>query len=173
MPYHESAVIITLDSPYQSNKSKKLSYTQRKFVESRKEEENSNLPPEQLTHNLCWVMAVCGFMRPSVIERVGDTKTQITDSYVRFVEVSSKEKRGGSTIKKHINTLINLIELDNGKMKPKAHVLGSILATTAGATYEDVVTQGLWLSQGIFEMCYELSRRSRDNMATLVLENSF
>ncbi|PVV04702.1 hypothetical protein BB560_000790 [Smittium megazygosporum] len=38
----------------------------------------------------------------SDIERVDDIKTLVTDSYVRFVVVSSKEKRGGSTFEKSI-----------------------------------------------------------------------
>ncbi|PVV03170.1 hypothetical protein BB560_002363 [Smittium megazygosporum] len=81
-------------------------------------------------------------------------------------------KIGSQRINKLINGLIDFIELDNEKKKPKTCTLVSTLAITAGATYEDVVPQGFWSSRGIFEMCYQLSRRSRDSMTTLVLGNS-
>ncbi|PVV01410.1 hypothetical protein BB560_004174, partial [Smittium megazygosporum] len=75
-------------------------------------------------------------------------------------------KIGSQRINNLINGLIDFIELDNEKKKPKTCTLVSTITTTVGATYEDVVPQGFWSSRGIFEMCYQLSRRSRDNMTT-------
>ncbi|PVU98461.1 hypothetical protein BB560_005666 [Smittium megazygosporum] len=111
-------------------------------------------------------------MKPNDIERVGNTKTLITDSYVLFAVVSPKEKCGGSTVEKHINALISLIKLEDGKKNPKVRALGSKLVTKAGTTYDYVVAQGFWLSRRIFETYCQLSRRSRDKMTKLAPENS-
>ncbi|PVV00421.1 hypothetical protein BB560_005197 [Smittium megazygosporum] len=72
--------------------------------------ENSNLSPEQLTQKPCWLMAMCGFMRPSNTGRVGDIKTPVTDSYVRFAVFSPKEKRGGSTVEKVCHIHMHSVE---------------------------------------------------------------
>ncbi|PVV00862.1 hypothetical protein BB560_004740, partial [Smittium megazygosporum] len=81
-------------------------------------------------------------------------------------------KIGSQRINKHINALMDLIKLDNGKKKPEACAAGTILPTKAGATYENVDTRGFWLSRRIFETYYQISRRSRDNMTNLIHGNS-
>ncbi|PVU90988.1 hypothetical protein BB561_004614 [Smittium simulii] len=177
--------------------------------------ENNSLTPEQLTQKLCWLLAICGFMRPSDIERIDDKRTIDNEEFVRFVVISPKEKRSGSSIEKeykkrvavlscegfhpinssltigylvrslnnfkkkiggqriskHMNYLMKLISIDMGSKVPKARALGSTIATTAGATYDDVISQGFWSSRGIFDDYYQLSRRSRNNLTNLVLGN--
>ncbi|PVU88765.1 hypothetical protein BB560_006340, partial [Smittium megazygosporum] len=85
---------------------------------------------------------------------------------MKYKQLSCLSLKGSQRINNLINGLIDLIELDNEKKKPKTCTLLSTIATIAGATYEDIVPQGFWSSRGIFEMCYQLSRRSRDNMTT-------
>ncbi|PVU92883.1 hypothetical protein BB560_006025 [Smittium megazygosporum] len=76
----------------------------------------------------------------------GNTKT----GYLNQNLLNYNVKIGSQRINKHVNVLVNLIRSDNGKKKPKSCAVGTTLATTSGATYDDVVVRGFWLSRRIF-----------------------
>ncbi|OMH84088.1 hypothetical protein AX774_g2394 [Zancudomyces culisetae] len=78
---------------------------------------------------------------------------------------------GAQRISKQINKLMSLIPLPPNAKVPKARALGSTRATSSGATYDDVITQGFWTSRGIFDTYYQLSRRTRENLTLHVLNS--
>ncbi|OMJ12257.1 hypothetical protein AYI70_g9231, partial [Smittium culicis] len=43
----------------------------------------------------------------------------------------------------------------------------STLVSNAGASYDDIISQGFWPSRGIFENYYQLSRMSQSNLTKL------
>ncbi|PVU92671.1 hypothetical protein BB561_003689 [Smittium simulii] len=111
------------------------------------------LTPKQFTQKLCWLMTICGFMRPSNIERIYDKRTIDNEEFVRLVVISPKKKLrslnnfekkiGRQRINKHMNSLMKLILIDKESKVPKARALGSTI----------------------------LSRRSQNNITNLVLGN--
>ncbi|OMJ11203.1 hypothetical protein AYI69_g9922, partial [Smittium culicis] len=61
---------------------------------------NSRMSKYDLTAKLFWLIAICGFLRPSDIERIDDSKTSVTKEYIKFIIVGPKEKRNGTPIEK-------------------------------------------------------------------------
>ncbi|OMH80181.1 hypothetical protein AX774_g6389 [Zancudomyces culisetae] len=55
---------------------------------------------QNLTIKFCWLLAIYGFLRPSDIERIDDSKMVINKYIVKFVIVGPKEKRSGNPIEK-------------------------------------------------------------------------
>ncbi|KAI9004821.1 hypothetical protein CLU79DRAFT_41139 [Phycomyces nitens] len=53
-----------------------------------------------LTRKLCWLLAVCGFLRPADLERADDARTSVEHGILRLVIVAPKEKRSGRRIER-------------------------------------------------------------------------
>ncbi|PVV03020.1 hypothetical protein BB560_002515 [Smittium megazygosporum] len=102
-----------------------------------------------------WTIKKVKTVKHPEIENNGDGDTHLESDDITFKELQNigyliqnllncDIKIGTQRINKLINCLMDLIELGNEKKKPKTCTLVSTLATTAGATYEDVVPQGFW-----------------------------
>ncbi|RKP05650.1 hypothetical protein THASP1DRAFT_19544, partial [Thamnocephalis sphaerospora] len=65
--------------------------------------DNASLNMLQLTQKLCWLLAICGFIRPSDVARIDDICTVRTDLTLKLVVVVPKEKRNGQRIEKVIS----------------------------------------------------------------------
>ncbi|KAF9198966.1 hypothetical protein BGZ59_004276, partial [Podila verticillata] len=64
---------------------------------------NSDLQPGQLLPKLCWLLSVCGFMRPSDIQRVDVSHSSVLPSgELELQVVGPKEKRAGQHIIKSV-----------------------------------------------------------------------
>lgn len=64
---------------------------------------NSDLKPSQLLPKLCWLLSVCGFMRPSDIHRVDVSHSLVLPSgELELQVVGPKEKRAGQHIIKSV-----------------------------------------------------------------------
>ncbi|OMJ08601.1 hypothetical protein AYI70_g11445, partial [Smittium culicis] len=53
-----------------------------------------------ITSKACWIISICGFLRPSDIHRIDDERTIHNDLELRFIIVAPKEKQQGSPIEK-------------------------------------------------------------------------
>ncbi|KAI7862714.1 uncharacterized protein EV154DRAFT_433286 [Mucor mucedo] len=62
--------------------------------------ENQSMNLLQLTQKLCFLLGITGFLRPSDIERIDDSKTMVTAESLRLVILAPKEKRAGRPIEK-------------------------------------------------------------------------
>jgi hypothetical protein len=60
--------------------------------------DNISMTPAQLTHKLCWLLSLCGFLRPSDIARIQDDRTVINAGTLTISILAPKEKRGGQRI---------------------------------------------------------------------------
>ncbi|OMH79599.1 hypothetical protein AX774_g6982 [Zancudomyces culisetae] len=58
--------------------------------------------PQQLTSKLCFLLVICGFTRPSDIERIDESRTASSLDSVKFTVVEPKEKRMGFSINKTV-----------------------------------------------------------------------
>ncbi|OMH83609.1 hypothetical protein AX774_g2884 [Zancudomyces culisetae] len=58
----------------------------------------NDLETTKLTSKLCWLLATAGFLRPSDIAWIDDSKTIIEDDKIVFTIVAPKEKREGRPI---------------------------------------------------------------------------
>ena len=56
------------------------------------------MKPAQLTHKLCWLLSLCGFLRPSDIARIQEDRTVINAGTLNISILAPKEKRGGQRI---------------------------------------------------------------------------
>ncbi|PVU88099.1 hypothetical protein BB561_006032 [Smittium simulii] len=101
---------------------------------------DGNIPKEK--HSGSSIEKVCYIHKHSA-EYLCPVKTY--KDYKKRVAVLSCEGlhpiNSSLTIGKHINSLMKLISIDKGSKVPKAKALGSTIATTAGATYYDVIAQ--------------------------------
>ncbi|KAG2232631.1 hypothetical protein INT48_001320 [Thamnidium elegans] len=61
---------------------------------------NQQMPLLQLTQKLCFLLGITGFLRPSDIERINDSKTSVSDGTLRLVILAPKKKRSGHPIEK-------------------------------------------------------------------------
>ncbi|OAD67390.1 hypothetical protein PHYBLDRAFT_174429 [Phycomyces blakesleeanus NRRL 1555(-)] len=61
---------------------------------------NDTMNAIDLTHKLCWLLAICEFMCPTDLERVDDHHTSRDNGILCLVIVASKEKRSGRCIKR-------------------------------------------------------------------------
>ncbi|KAI9030892.1 hypothetical protein CLU79DRAFT_677055, partial [Phycomyces nitens] len=61
---------------------------------------NTMMAPIDLTRKLCWLLAICGFLRPADLERVDDRRTSQENGILRLVIVAPKEKRSGRRIER-------------------------------------------------------------------------
>ncbi|KAG2191001.1 hypothetical protein INT47_006018 [Mucor saturninus] len=61
---------------------------------------NQSMNLLQLTQKLCFLLGITGFLRPSDIERIDDSKTMVTTESLRSVILAPKEKRAGRPIEK-------------------------------------------------------------------------
>ncbi|KAI9334328.1 hypothetical protein BD770DRAFT_332826 [Pilaira anomala] len=61
---------------------------------------NSSMSLLRLTQKLCFLLGITGFLRPSDIERIDDSKTLIREGTLRLVILAPKEKRAGRPIEK-------------------------------------------------------------------------
>ncbi|PVZ96716.1 hypothetical protein BB558_007361 [Smittium angustum] len=61
---------------------------------------NEDMSIVNLTSKLCFFLGFCGFMRPSDIERIDESRTVVEESFIRLIIVSPKERRNGTPIKK-------------------------------------------------------------------------
>ncbi|KAI1287198.1 hypothetical protein EDD11_010408 [Mortierella claussenii] len=60
---------------------------------------NLSLELPMLTHKLCWLLAVCGFLRPSDIQRIHLSSSLMTDSMdLKLHIIDPKERRGGKKV---------------------------------------------------------------------------
>lgn len=64
---------------------------------------NQHLTMEVLTSKLCWLLGVCGFMRPDDIRCVDVSLSQVFRGKLQLVVVFPKERAGGQRIIKHVN----------------------------------------------------------------------
>ncbi|OMH83257.1 hypothetical protein AX774_g3239 [Zancudomyces culisetae] len=117
---------------------------------------------DKLTSKLCFLLAICVFMRPSDKKRIDESRTTSSLDSVKFTMVASKEKRMGLSINKTVYIT------SHSEKRPKASALGSTLATEASASIYEVVSQGYWSSRSVFDSVYRLSRQSRSNLTELV-----
>ncbi|OMJ12094.1 hypothetical protein AYI70_g9313 [Smittium culicis] len=60
--------------------------------------DNEQLNIKSLTSKTCWLLAVCVFMRTSVIHRIDDAQTTTIDGTLKLVIVAPKEKCKGHPI---------------------------------------------------------------------------
>ncbi|OMH83279.1 hypothetical protein AX774_g3217 [Zancudomyces culisetae] len=91
------------------------------------------------------LLAICVFMRPSDKERIDESRTTSSLDSVKFTMVEPKEKRMGLSINKTVYIS------SHSEKRPKASALGSTLATEAGASIDEVVSQGYWSSRSVFD----------------------
>jgi len=64
---------------------------------------NKDMPLEELTWKLCWLLGVCGFMRPDDICCVDVSLSKLTRSRkLELVVVFPKERSGGQRVIKHV-----------------------------------------------------------------------
>lgn len=56
---------------------------------------NDTMAPIDLTQKMCWLLGMCGFLRPSDIARIDVDKTQASDTQVNLVIVRPKETTQG------------------------------------------------------------------------------
>ncbi|OAD67093.1 hypothetical protein PHYBLDRAFT_174477 [Phycomyces blakesleeanus NRRL 1555(-)] len=61
---------------------------------------NDTMNAIDLTRKLCWLLAICGFLRPADLERVDDHRTSRDNGILRLVIVAPKEKRSGRRIER-------------------------------------------------------------------------
>ncbi|OAD78744.1 hypothetical protein PHYBLDRAFT_163835 [Phycomyces blakesleeanus NRRL 1555(-)] len=61
---------------------------------------NDTMNAIDLTRKLCWLLAICGFLRPADLERVDDRRTSRDNGILRLVIVAPKEKRSGRRIER-------------------------------------------------------------------------
>ncbi|OMH85758.1 hypothetical protein AX774_g685 [Zancudomyces culisetae] len=64
---------------------------------------NDTLSFENPTRNLCFLQAICGFKRPSDIERIDNWKTTMTNDILNLVVIQPKEKRMSLSITKSVS----------------------------------------------------------------------
>ncbi|KAI8136518.1 hypothetical protein BJV82DRAFT_489032, partial [Fennellomyces sp. T-0311] len=57
----------------------------------------------------------------------------------------------------------------DGVRRPKARALGSTRAVEAGASINDVLTHGSWISSSVFDTFYRLSRATATDFTHLAL----
>ncbi|KAG2225102.1 hypothetical protein INT45_011784 [Circinella minor] len=79
---------------------------------------------------------------------------------------------GAERISNHIKVLLDLIPRPPGTTRPKARALGSTAAVEAGASLEDVLVHGSWLSSSIFDTFYRLSRETVTDFTHLALPST-
>ncbi|KAI7895436.1 uncharacterized protein EV154DRAFT_457481 [Mucor mucedo] len=65
--------------------------------------ENCDMTLLQITQKLCFLLGITGFLRPSDIERIDDSKTLVVNDALRLVVLAPKEKRAGRPIEKVVN----------------------------------------------------------------------
>lgn len=65
---------------------------------------NDSMPLAELTKKLCWLLGLCGFLRPSDIERINLEESDWTsdEDSISLMIVCPKEKRLGQRIKKTV-----------------------------------------------------------------------
>ncbi|PVU99541.1 hypothetical protein BB559_000620 [Furculomyces boomerangus] len=61
---------------------------------------NEDMSIVNLTSKLCFFLGFCGFMRPSDIERIDESRTVVEESFIRLIIVSPKERKNGTPIEK-------------------------------------------------------------------------
>ncbi|KAI8150390.1 hypothetical protein BJV82DRAFT_501968, partial [Fennellomyces sp. T-0311] len=66
---------------------------------------------------------------------------------------------------------MDMIPLPVGAQRPKARALGSTKAIEAGASLDDILTYGSWLSSSVFDTFYRLSRATATDFTSLALSN--
>ncbi|PWA00807.1 hypothetical protein BB558_003131 [Smittium angustum] len=139
---------------------------------------NEDMKIINLTSKLCFLLGFCGFMRPSDIERIDESRTTIEEKFVRFIIIiyvrkirNHSEHVGSEWISNSIKSVIKLLKIPKGQKTPKARALGSTKAIRAGANLNDILTQGFWSSQSIFDTFYNLEHRANENLTELILVN--
>jgi len=65
--------------------------------------DNPTLAVTHLTQKLCWLLAMCGFLRPSDVARIDDDRTECNNNALKLVIVAPKEKRGGCRVEKVVH----------------------------------------------------------------------
>ncbi|KAI8136367.1 hypothetical protein BJV82DRAFT_676807 [Fennellomyces sp. T-0311] len=197
---------------------------------------NTTMPAEALRAKLCWLLAVCAFLRPSDIQCIdldhchitpssGDltlrviapkerrqgkrvtkdvvvrrhptalycpvaaytaycTRLANTPCYCRHPTLSSvtinalvrslrkpTDPIGSQAISKIIQTIMALIPQAPGQSRPiSGCALGSTRAARAGASVNDIVLQGHWSSQAIFNNFYQVASSTQSNFTSLTLD---
>ncbi|KAI8144988.1 hypothetical protein BJV82DRAFT_488202, partial [Fennellomyces sp. T-0311] len=76
---------------------------------------------------------------------------------------------GSGRISNHIKHLLRMIPQPEGTSIPKARALGSTAAVLAGASLEDVLVHGSWVSSSVFDTYYRLSRDMATNFTRMAL----
>ncbi|KAG2211517.1 hypothetical protein INT45_000895 [Circinella minor] len=79
---------------------------------------------------------------------------------------------GSERISNHIKDFIDSIPRPPGSTKPKARALESTAAVEAGASTNDVLTYGSWMSSAIFDTFYRLSRATAMDFTHLTLPST-
>jgi len=64
---------------------------------------NDEMSPTDLTQKLCWLLGMCGFLRPSDIARIDLDRCTVEDTQVRVVVVRPKESSQGVHKNKHVD----------------------------------------------------------------------
>ncbi|KAI7847263.1 hypothetical protein BDC45DRAFT_452073 [Circinella umbellata] len=79
---------------------------------------------------------------------------------------------GAERISNHIKHIIDLIPRPQGIARPKARALGSTAAVEAGASLEDFMVHGSWMSSSVFDTFYHLSRETATDFTSLALPST-
>ncbi|KAF9943546.1 hypothetical protein BGZ70_005810 [Mortierella alpina] len=135
---------------------------------------NMELTMPELAKKLCWLLGVCGFMRPDDIyctdvARSGivrDPEVRITPC-IRYSKDLTKPLLS-TTISVYMKTITRLM-VPPGVRFPKLRALGSTLAALAGVPVADIMVQGHWSSPKIFEKHYRLSSATANNISLSTL----
>ncbi|KAI9029547.1 hypothetical protein CLU79DRAFT_716201 [Phycomyces nitens] len=163
---------------------------------------NDQLTPMALTRKLCWLLAVCGFLRPADLERVDDARTSVEQSILRLVIVAPKEKHSGRRIERVVaiqphddSLLCPVVAYQAYKSRiarapcvrphpvladvtihrlacPNARALGPTLALAPGASVDDILVHVSWASSSVFDTFYRLSRQTVGNFSAIALSSS-
>ncbi|KAI9466388.1 hypothetical protein BDB00DRAFT_777894, partial [Zychaea mexicana] len=64
---------------------------------------------------------------------------------------------------------LDMIPRPEGTARPKARALGSTAAVQAGASLDDVLIHGSWLSSSVFDTFYRISRETATDFTQMAL----
>ncbi|PWA03190.1 hypothetical protein BB558_000644 [Smittium angustum] len=148
----------------------------RKFGSEQKQELDAiSMENKRIRLNyLCPVKAYIAYKQRVAYDECkrSHTKNKKITIYSLFRKIRNHSKHVGSEwISNSIKSVIKLLKIPKGQKTPKARALGSTKAIRAGANLNDILTQGFWPSQSIFDTFYNLEHRANENFTEIILAN--
>ncbi|PVU94557.1 hypothetical protein BB561_002456 [Smittium simulii] len=136
---------------------------------------------KDLPANICWILAICGFLRASNIHRIDDARTK--DKAAKALCPKPHANKKNLTINNlfknirdynkqlSVNSIFRIIKSitivgmnDNKARIPKARAVGATLAASTGISSDKIVKQANWSSYYTFDTYYRLTNNSISNI---------